>query len=1365
MSGFNRICACGLAFLAGGLLQVNQLQAVVLFSYDSTTGQFPTAQGWSAFDIDSTGPLTAPNVEGTTATNANAVMELFEGQSVLHIRDTLNDGPGDLPNFYYPWDTAQQQALIDNGLKFTMVFQGIPTTASGKGNVRFGFNGTEFEAQAANIDADRTIEVLGLSSTLAPNDGLFHTLEIFGQKNGLNYDFSYSFDGGSPTPLNIISNPAPSPLETAVYFGAQSSGGDGLDMLVKSVTMETLGIVPDQSATLLRTNNSSYGSLSVTNNAGAINVVGYSILSNEGALAPTQWTRIVDPNDQWLLLSNATDRDNLSEFEPDGDGVTIGMGQTINFGNVWIQNPTEDVSVELLLVDGSVVPVAASYQGNGGERFEFGDLDFDGDFDVADFTGQFVPGFGANTTSMSAAERYQAGDFNEDNVVNIIDFLIYNDAYNTANPLAAPLNASLLSVPEPAAWQTVAVGLAACLVTGRSQRQRSRLVPQAIAAGVAVLSISAGTSAEAADLLAHWKLNETAGAVAATDSTGGGHNATKVGGVTSGATGIIGNAWQFTGSVNDYLAINTTPAGDSLLNLGETFSITGWTKISGTGLATMFSISDDTQPSEEVVVRAAGDQGPSGFGSADVNARPGIGPGEAVSTTHVNDNQWHFISFTQNTGGWSLYVDGVEEDSGVAADGLASAAAIGANVAHIGINKDNTATNNGYQWALSGLIDDLAVWDDRLTTNEVRNTYLGGLNGVDAATPFTATLSLDVNESTGNVLLKNTSGVAFEIDAYRIRSADGSLTPNTWTSLDTQSFDANVWTKLGSTISDVSEGAFGESTNLVSGMTPVNLGALYDEAKNDKDLIFDYHLAGTDPTLLFTGTVNYVGGSETDADFNNDGVVNGRDFLIWQRGFGTGTTNAQGDANSSGTVDGADLTIWQNLYGTSSLVAAVQGVPEPSSICLVVAAVAWLVGRSLVLKKRSGILALAAALTTVLGGAAQADVFVDRTYLFGDDSAEMASAGITLGTGNGFGTTFDSANAPGSGDLQDLSVVADPTYVTVTGRPGATPGSLGASFDGVDDYVKTPINLAVPSDVWDNTTYFTSNFPLNFEGIRVVGMQLWVRPDSTRQNVRQDIIRNSNAHGISITASNNWGLVAGPVPPIDSGLAVSFDQWSHVMHVSGATNLASGSTQSGGALFVNGVIVKASSNAYTFTANHPLTIGAQQFQGDLENATPSVPANFFKGIVDDVDVFLWGTNTSNFDYGSFNAGEDNEWIVSQLAGIPAGDINRDGQVSGNGTGPVATDDVSALIQNFRSRQVIDGLQLGDWNSRLQGDLNFDGIVDLKDAFEVRSGLIASGLGTLDFSLLVGSVPEPTSATLLIATLIMASLKRRRHGGI
>lgn len=77
----------------------------------------------------------------------------------------------------------------------------------------------------------------------------------------------------------------------------------------------------------------------------------------------------------------------------------------------------------------------------------------------------------------------------------------------------------------------------------------------------------------------------------------------------------------------------------------------------------------------------------------------------------------------------------------------------------------------------------------------------------------------------------------------------------------------------------------------------------------------------------------------SSADFNNDDVVDGADFLIWQRGFGAvGTgTPATGDANGDLNVNDADLQAWKNQFGTAGSIAA---VPEPASLVLAAGALA-----------------------------------------------------------------------------------------------------------------------------------------------------------------------------------------------------------------------------------------------------------------------------------------------------------------------------------------------------------------------------------------------------------------------------------------
>ncbi|MDC0936064.1 matrixin family metalloprotease, partial [Pirellulales bacterium] len=68
--------------------------------------------------------------------------------------------------------------------------------------------------------------------------------------------------------------------------------------------------------------------------------------------------------------------------------------------------------------------------------------------------------------------------------------------------------------------------------------------------------------------------------------------------------------------------------------------------------------------------------------------------------------------------------------------------------------------------------------------------------------------------------------------------------------------------------------------------------------------------------VLDIGAVE-VAPPEPDADFNNDGLVGGFDFLLWQRGHGIdeGATSADGDSDADGDVDGDDVGNWESQFG------------------------------------------------------------------------------------------------------------------------------------------------------------------------------------------------------------------------------------------------------------------------------------------------------------------------------------------------------------------------------------------------------------------------------------------------------------------
>ncbi len=61
-------------------------------------------------------------------------------------------------------------------------------------------------------------------------------------------------------------------------------------------------------------------------------------------------------------------------------------------------------------------------------------------------------------------------------------------------------------------------------------------------------------------------------------------------------------------------------------------------------------------------------------------------------------------------------------------------------------------------------------------------------------------------------------------------------------------------------------------------------------------------------------------GTTDAADFDSDGLVDGEDFLIWQRNLGAigQTDKSTGDANLDTVVDAADLDAWKTAYGTNT---------------------------------------------------------------------------------------------------------------------------------------------------------------------------------------------------------------------------------------------------------------------------------------------------------------------------------------------------------------------------------------------------------------------------------------------------------------
>lgn len=141
-------------------------------------------------------------------------------------------------------------------------------------------------------------------------------------------------------------------------------------------------------------------------------------------------------------------------------------------------------------------------------------------------------------------------------------------------------------------------------------------------------------------------------------------------------------------------------------------------------------------------------------------------------------------------------------------------------------------------------------------------------------------------------------------------------------------YDAYATYAITTQASGFNQIRFGGPSGVSSGSTESTAFAAFDNIK------LEY-------VDVATPTVN--------ADFDGDGDVDGRDFLIWQRTglIDDGTaTQPDGDANGDGFVNTADLVAWGDAYNNGAL-AGISAVPEPTSAALLGLALS-----SLVLMKR-----------------------------------------------------------------------------------------------------------------------------------------------------------------------------------------------------------------------------------------------------------------------------------------------------------------------------------------------------------------------------------------------------------------------------
>ena len=158
------------------------------------------------------------------------------------------------------------------------------------------------------------------------------------------------------------------------------------------------------------------------------------------------------------------------------------------------------------------------------------------------------------------------------------------------------------------------------------------------------------------------------------------------------------------------------------------------------------------------------------------------------------------------------------------------------------------------------------------------------------------------------------------------------------TSYDLYLLVTNIWNNIdqGATVFGATEttsaGAAYAGGNLAEGVDYVVFVGLIPGANGEiQARVHHANYLQWDSQAYFNGLqlVSHplVSLAEKNADFDHDGDVDGADFLVWQRGYGS-------------TQDANDLTQWKSHFGSSDQAAAAQSttVPEPATTTLILLA-------------------------------------------------------------------------------------------------------------------------------------------------------------------------------------------------------------------------------------------------------------------------------------------------------------------------------------------------------------------------------------------------------------------------------------------